>query len=40
VLEVSPWREKFTGAEGRILGGGVWRLAELEVSSAKIEVTK
>ena len=33
-------REKVRGAKGRILGGEVWWLAEIEVSSAKIEVKK
>jgi hypothetical protein len=38
VLEVSSWRERVRGAEGKILGAGVRWLAEREVSSAKNEV--
>jgi hypothetical protein len=40
LLEVSPWRKRVRGAEGRILGEGLWRLAEMEVCSTKNEVKK
>lgn len=38
VLEVSPWRVTGRSAEGTILGGEVWWLVEIAVSSVKTEV--
>jgi len=35
--EVSPWRVRVISADGRILGEGMWCLADIEVSSAKTE---
>jgi len=38
VQEVPSWRGRGRGEEGRVVGEGVWCLAETDVSSAKTEV--